>query len=288
MGIENFQADKDAGGPKSSIEQMTDVLDEMMGKNTEAVKAKQKRREEFLEKKRQKEAKKPPPIEILEKNEKVEIIEREFGDNGWVREYVNKNTSEKNLRRVLALEYVTTGGQRLNFNDLLPEGYDFYRIAAEKELDALGTFSLGPGRLVIYSESFAVAAGFDDKGELILHNRNFFEQPGALLYLLHEIGHAYEKKSLLEELYIIWLRRRSHPSRKHIFKERFVQSRIENIYQPERNAWAYALRKLRELRRDSIDIAPKLDTKEKILAAVNDNLRSYEETTKQLIRQIEK
>lgn len=98
---------------------MTDVLDEMWGKNTEAVKAKQKRREEFWEKKKQKEAKKPPPIESLEKNKKVEIIEREFGENGWIREYVNKDAGGRNLRRVLALEYITTEDQRLNFNSLI-------------------------------------------------------------------------------------------------------------------------------------------------------------------------
>ena len=129
-------------------------------------------------------------------------------------------------------------------------------------------FSILPPTVQIFEKQgilIGSRAFFDPEQQRIVYSReksardqpgteSFFKPDGALFDLLHEIGHSH---SVTSEKIVDW---------KLLFhedinqEEHSAEKRIDLILQEERNAHAYALRKLLQIRKRGIDLEPNLET----------------------------
>jgi len=213
-----------------------------------------------------------PPIPELAERDDIEVVEHEFG-KGWLHEYLDRQAKPFEIPhtvvgggtivefayRVPEIEYVSPEGNRLRLGSLLPENRQ-------------ESFARRDGRLAprLFYQRFeregAVIYGkvtrrleADASGQVTEKIEPFFESPTALFELLHEVGHA-----------------RQEPNRA---EQRAPSETGEDswIIQRERDAWAYAVRVVREQRDKGVDLAPGLDTVEKLLTSVHVALGTYEE-----------
>lgn len=136
---------------------------------------------------------------------------------------------------------------------------------------------------------------------LVLYNS--FENIGDRLVLLHELGHVANRKKFvnqiqekIENLATLQDKAQSQGRQKSNSQEilvRLLNSSGQEALTPlprslyiayaklraadERNAWAFALRQLRKLRQDGIDLEPALDSLGEIEEIIDDALMSYQE-----------
>jgi hypothetical protein len=207
-----------------------------------------------------------------------ETVEYPRGD-GVVREILVGWLDGRGRQRVKDIEYRLPGGEMFRLSDVLPEGVRLFRlgdpIPPTMDLEDRSLSYSRIGRVPSVKEKkfppWARGYRYEQRKE------EFFSSPGAFLGLFHEIGH---------------LRRREEEGREELprRRERELRLRAEGltplvgkdredfllVLQEERDAWAFALRLLRELRRRGIDLEPELQTKEDILTFVHAKLHSYE------------
>lgn len=209
-----------------------------------------------------------PPFEAMREKEGLEIREHRYG-TGWVREYIDARKGiEEGLSYRVFLEYITPQGERFVLNTLLPEGYHLFR-----EEGMTGARAGRERKFVLYGDK-DYELNIDEEGKLLQVAEPYFQVRGALLNILHEIGHT--QQPLTKEKF--WARERLGPSRafgrplSSKEREEFIQVFIAE----ERDAWAYALRRLRDLRRAGVDLEPELDSNEKLLLRIHSLLFTYE------------
>jgi len=100
-------------------------------------------------------------------------------------------------------------------------------------------------------------------------NLNTLEKPGAFLDILHEIGHSYFPPSK-EESFLRW---KLDEGKK--LSEDEISKYLKLVLGTERKAWAYALRKYRELKKLGIDVFPEAENNEKLFNHIDAALKGY-------------
>lgn len=231
--------------------------------------------------------------------EKIYVDEHER-HGAQVREIVGERFERNSVvyEPVSDIEYKTAAGKTVSFKEFLPEGWHIVRkpeslskmFAANHELLAVEYPKLHPlkrsTRFIPEGEELPKDVRSDKFWrEVRPAQRRVFEydvapkiiQAGFFISLLHEIGHAqsFSKKtsSDAEETIRFYLYRKngidlSDP----VNKERYQGLVIGE----ERVAWAWALRKFRELERDGIDLEPAFKSAEEIKQFLHSHLDTYD------------
>ncbi len=218
-----------------------------------------------------------PWIEQIEAgNNKIEI-----GYTGYRR--IEHLYSQK-LKEVGKIEIINEQGEqgepgkKFDFSSLLPKNWRFCERITDTQ-----ALSVDPNLLTSHSskEIWFPDFYFDfDSGK----KTKTFSQSKNLFNLLHEIGHSFEPKETIIRKIIIKEKMKAKISKlariktKDFPTEPFTGKEKQDYYQyvigPERDAWAYALRQYRELKRQGIDIFPKEVSNKEILKIVRYYLRS--------------
>ncbi len=169
---------------------------------------------------------------------------RESGD--MIKEHIGSHDKEFAGHVIEKLEFIDKNGNMVNITDLLPSGNRLVKLFGGEKTDP------------------AFAYHSHDKTILYFNLR----QSGCLFKLFHEIGHAVDidkkgKPSFRPDLDSL----QDMP----FFNALFLNSVAKDVSQEERVAWAYALRKIRELAKQGIDLEPGFDYEE----FIKESLCSY-------------
>lgn len=182
------------------------------------------------------------------------------------------------LREVDKIEIVNRQGKNFDFNSLLPKNWRF----CERVMDAQAL----PTGLNLLTSHHSKEVWFHDyyfdpdKGKKI----KTFSQPEDLLGLLHEIGHSFESKEIIMKkietkekmkakiLELAKMKPENLPT--EFLTEKEKRDYYQDVICSERDAWAYALRQCRELKRQEIDIFPKNTSNKEILKFIRQYLCS--------------
>mgnify|MGYP001570202935 CR=1 FL=1 len=138
----------------------------------------------------------------------------------------NEETSEANTRRLTSFELEVPGSPaRLNVTDLLPEDYRIF-INAERD----------------------VSASWVNRGERYIYLGTDVTTPGGVMTLLHEVGHtATEYKRTDKEEARYKTARKQNNDLKPGQYEKPSSEAMALVLKDERDAWAFALKKIRPL-----------------------------------------
>lgn len=202
------------------------------------------------------------------------------------------------------LTYTNPSGKSFNFKDLLPSHAYFVKAVYNKNSDFLGVQKdLREDENIGCCHFFADPETGDYAQGKILVLYNSFENIGDRLILLHELGHVANRKKFvnqiqekIEDLAILQNKAQSQERQEGGSQEilvRLLNSSDQEVPTPlprslyiayaklraadERNAWAFALRELRKLRQEGIDLEPALDNLDEIEEIIDDALMSYQE-----------
>lgn len=100
-------------------------------------------------------------------------------------------------------------------------------------------------------------------------NVDTLKRAGAFFDILHEIGHTYIPLSKDEE------NLRNKLERNLAFSEEEKKQYFKVVLKTERKAWAYALSKYRQLKKDGIDIFPEAENNEYLFDYISNCLKNY-------------
>ncbi|OHA46114.1 MAG: hypothetical protein A3A80_00730 [Candidatus Terrybacteria bacterium RIFCSPLOWO2_01_FULL_44_24] len=183
-----------------------------------------------------------------------------------VREVLGEFTKElvgEPTRIVLSLEYVSPEGKTFDVKSLLPKDFSLMR----NNDDYIHSVVICDTKQMIYGgrrnkERTDDIAHYEDQsvwgtGNIADRSKPAIPERGFFLTLLHELGHSdyfsnlseTEKQVVIEDI----KNYKRDIASDDIDKSRTAQQRL---IQRERYAWAWALRTLRNLRKDGIDLAP--------------------------------
>ena len=214
---------------------------------------------------------------------------------------INWEDDSKSVKVVVTqkLIFKSDKSKPFNFNQLLPRRAYFLKGIYNKKY-------LGLDQNLSEDKSIGFGYFFDIEGskeKIINIAYNSFTKPGDRLILLHELGHAMNYRRYLdkENEYITTLgniQNNVQSKNRQKANKREVLVKLSNheskevptplpksLYvkynklraEDERMAWAFALKKLRDLRKQGIDLEPELDTYEKIEKIIYDvSLSSYQ------------
>ncbi len=169
-----------------------------------------------------------------------EVCTYDYG-NSNVTEILGETTMPGS-RIVSGLEFKTHNAKVFDFLTLLPEGYSL------EKRQSLGTsFIDAVKKKLVHSEDRLVEGGFAP----------FFSQPGAFLELLHELGHIDSIENAIKA------RNPKSDQERESIAEELMKT------EDERDAWAYAVKMLRKLRAEGINLEPELDSEAKIAQSVH-------------------
>jgi len=205
------------------------------------------------------------------------------------------------------LEFKDSDGRVIDFAKLMPDNSSLIRFVYNQPV----LVPEGSGNLHETQEIFEeVDFEIDDEGRLyrfVLFNK--LSEPGDLLKLLHEIGHAnskpehgtpflYLRKEIEALARVAQKNKRKKPKKNEILTlaknkkgsrvptpillekfEKYVRARAED----ERNAWAFALRQLIKYRSEGVNLEPQFDTTRKLDDFVHLNLADYEQSLREAI-----
>ena len=109
---------------------------------------------------------------------------------------------------------------------------------------------------------------------IIVYNKKSLVDNGGFLSFLHEIGHAYinEKMNMLTSDKIVKLTMDARFLSKGELIDKYSDKERTILLQNERNVWVWAIKTMRELRRQGIDLIPGLG-KEEIKKWIYDETR---------------
>lgn len=173
--------------------------------------------------------------DVIQVTTEPELIDERLDENGF------SLTELTGYRPVRNIDFLSEG-KVFSFLSLLPSNVRIF----EKQGIMLGAraFFNPEEQKIIYSRE--KSRRNQEQG-----TESFFKPEGALFDLLHEIGHSH---SITPEKWNALL------SANIDSEDRLSEASAELILQEERNAHAYALRELKKLRRQGIDLEPNLRT----------------------------
>lgn len=179
------------------------------------------------------------------------------------------------LKEAGKIEIINKQGEqdkKFDFSSLLPKNWRFCeRVTKGQVLSAgLNLLTSHYSKEIWFPDSY-----FDlESGK----KTETFSRPEDLLGLLHEIGHSFESKETITKRITIKEKMKAKIGKlagmktedlpAELFTEKEKQDYYQYIICPERDAWAFALRKCREAKRQGIDIFPKQASSEEILKIV--------------------
>lgn len=180
--------------------------------------------------------------------------------------------AELEFRWVHDIEFVAPTDRTLSFAQLLPPGFRFLRLPDALEDYRLSVLSspkiLAYGSFRLGNISFRAS-----RQDIRAEKRAVFASPGAMLIFLHEVGHTWQEVSETGEAEVSRLR----------CLKRAPAVGSDDWYglaslalQEERDAWAYALWALRELRVMGVDVEPELPTPTDVFGYMHRRLETYE------------
>ena len=171
-------------------------------------------------------------------------------------------------RPVKQLTFVSQDGQKADILSLLPEGVHIL----ERLLPMIGAAALfdPETRTIQYPrESFIDKENYGSS----------YKREGALFTLLHEIGHS---RSMTPEKTESW--KALEDALIDASDDTQLDHYVAMVVEEERNANAYALRQLRELRTQGIDLAPELRTFKDMHNFIHNSLEHYPALARRAIR----
>lgn len=175
--------------------------------------------------------------------------------------------------RVTDLRYEAADGKSVSLNDFLPSGYALYRFPHARVFGQMRSCAFY-GEFGVVREARGRMFS-NDLDPLFGRTVPFFEVPEAFFSLLHEFGHAYIRVS--ESRVARWRSRRWHArAQTRPVKRGERDCYISVVLKEERRAWAFALKILRRLRNEGVDLIPELDTLNKLLFVIHWQLYTYE------------
>lgn len=188
------------------------------------------------------------------------------------------------LQEITDIEYITSDGKAFFFSNVLPKNWRLIRASSNRMPE-----SQFDQKRIFYSETMPMLGTFPGLRLSESEKRRVAEMPqitgkGFLLILLHEIGHAHTLAELTPEEI-----ERDGNLRKSMFFKKMESANAPVTLPPqerkdyeklvignERDAWAWALKNLRRLRREGIDLEPELKTNKDLLEFIHGALVLYE------------
>lgn len=169
-------------------------------------------------------------------------------------------------------------GKKFDFNSLLPENWRFCEIATSGQaLPADLNLLTRHSSKEIWFPDFYFDLNSGKKAKI-------FSQPKDLLGLLHEIGHSFESKETIIKRTMVKEKMKAKISKlarmkaenfpTELFSEKEKQDYYQYAISPERDAWAYALRQCRKIKRQGIDIFSNEASNKEMLKIARHYLRS--------------
>src|SRR3989338_10225058 len=180
--------------------------------------------------------------------------------------YENEDKKSEVSRAVRDIIFTQDDGKEVSFRDKLslPVGLGILEFQGFWKKIA----RYFPDKKTIGFSSFVLAVDTETNKVKL---ENFFEASGTLYVLLHEIGHVFQAPNKryreLENLKI---------SGEAVNEEALANEYLNTIFQIERDAHNFAIKKLRQLRREGIDLEPDFKTLGDIGRFVHQALSSYE------------
>ncbi len=197
-------------------------------------------------------------------------------------------------RLVPDIEYRTADGKIVSVRSLIPGSWNLSTVERGDLFNAdifsrriqygqrhdTSVFSPGHERVE------AKAAPYIPEGRTIEENKPepALTSRGFFMNILHEAGHAHAFEDMAPEEKREFARTvgelNARSSRE--YSERDKAAYRDIVVQNERDAWAWAVKKLRELRSQGIDLAPEFRTKDELFHGIRAAVRNYEMHTKEL------
>ena len=205
----------------------------------------------------------------------------------------------KDLSEINKIELITPENKRFDFSSLLPEGWKFERIDESSPVFNMGTahveksihipksYRETKSRWTAEGEALPPSYQEEDRGREVnpwgeiteWKNVSTLNNPEAPIVLLHEIGHAHQARNRKGEKIRKKIEETEKKEQEKATPISLTRQEMELYYQHvvaiERDAWAYALNKYRELKKEGIDILPKAKTNREVLDIVNNGVNSY-------------
>lgn len=237
----------------------------------------------------------------LERNERRETPSRveeheRFGER--VVEKIGKKiyNASGEFHEVEDIYRIQESGEAFSMKSLLPEGWKFWRGVRDFYGSNLKDKAVIYGDHYVLSREYTVPESEpipehveredfiryvdpDTRFVVEMHSLPQVTQKGFFLHLLHEIGHGHVFEAMSQEdknaiLDITRELKFSKAKSEFSPEERDLYDRF--ILRPERGAWTWALRTLRRLRQEGIDLAPELNSQQEIIKAISAALSTYE------------
>lgn len=221
-----------------------------------------------------------------EEKEKEQCFIQEFerGDLIIQKHYAGKEEPGM-MREISDIKLINKKGETYSLKSELPEEGRFLETKMVEEIEkVIGSRLLSTGQKDIrlpefYLEVKEISISENPEGKKAVittetEKKNFWkEKEGAFLAVFHEIAHTHRFGSEKEYQENIALRlKAAGGTLTEEEKERYE----ELVVKEERDCWAFALRKIRELRRKGFDVEPFLDNPEKLKEFLHSGLYSWE------------
>ncbi len=251
-------------------------------------------------------------LEMARKTGKPVEIEKEIRGGVLIREKIGFKKFSSNIEPLYKdqkgklhrdlfvtkdIKFLDKEGRERSIRELLPPKRRIYLANAEYNnlSEAKEMFMVQP---IYYVDK--ETGDITQRGEIAFYGD--LKERGRPLSLLHEIGHLWVDRKIKKEITMLrigldalWMKTRDEKrtialedeilycpkdekEERPVSKKLFIKlQRLEA--RAERDAWAFALKKLRDLRRMGFDLEPELDSAEKIKEFVHGSeaLGSYEE-----------
>lgn len=204
-------------------------------------------------------------------------------------------------QRVCNIDFITKTGEVISLNSFLPEGWRM--VQEDNTMSRMLLYSVSKelrasqGRKTVYfprnylfprwkedknppigegnKESKSDSVGFLQR--LLFESHDFLKMDGALIGLLHEIGHTYEpEKSDDEQIKQSFYRGLAGMAKSDILDapQEAMLDYLDTVMKSERFGWAKGLDIYRDLLKKGIDLEPNLTLKE-IMELIEHALTTY-------------
>ena len=207
--------------------------------------------------------------------------------------------NNKSLCEIDRIELTTPEARKFDFSSLLPKGWHFERIGGyspkfymaashyRKSIAIPEFYRKTKSRWVDEGESLPSPYQEEKRGREVRPWGEIVEwediptlsKSGALMVLLHEIGHAQQKRSrkgekMREKIEEIEIKEKEEANPVSLTRQE-MELYYQYVVMIERDASAYALAKYRELKKEGIDILPEAKTNQQILETVSEGMKAY-------------
>ena len=194
-----------------------------------------------------------PNQDNLDQKQELLLKESELGDLSVEMEY-NKPKKKARIRKFVVNDIRITNPEQeiLSLSSLLPDDWKFVVNSRQSSRILYAHSNKKEISLPKYAKPINPYASkiecYSDK----IISPSILERRGIFFSILHEIGHSHAAQLSAKERY---LRRRSQ-QRECFLTEKELKQYREIVIKSERDAWAYALKKYRSLKRQGFDLFP--------------------------------